>query len=343
MNILILCNNFLKGHKEATKITITEFAELLERAGHQVEVIPDASVKSTLKKVKKLKKAGKSFDIIHGFSAAPLLAMKVRLAKRHFPNARTIQTLKSYSKKFLGSLSFSLFLNSVDKVTVSTNEFKEKLIMRGCPENKISVIRSPINLSRFIPLKKEELKEAYNFKDKNIIFYYGSLHHTKGSTELIKSAAPILQKDKDTILLMCPRHNPQQEILDLITELGIWDQTHIVTEDVNIVEYLNMGDVLLLPYTSMVGTEGNPSCLLEAAACKVPVVTSNFAELREVMTPDEDVLMANPGNVQKFEENIRKLLVDEELRNRLTENAFRKKEQFDHKTITKQFLELYRD
>ncbi len=60
------------------------------------------------------------------------------------------------------------------------------------------------------------------------------------------------------------------------------------------------------------------------------------------MTPDEDVLMAAPGNVQKLEENIRKVLGDEILQQKLTENAYQKKATFDHKTITKQFLELYR-
>ncbi|MBI2573117.1 glycosyltransferase family 4 protein [Candidatus Woesearchaeota archaeon] len=342
MNILILCNSFLPGFKEATKITITEFAEILTQQGHRVEIIPNNSLVQTYKKAKQLKKDNFTPDIIHCFSSAPLLVLKTLLVERLFPKTKTIHTLKSYSKKLLGSLHFARLLNKADLITVSTHATKQALTHHGAKESKIQVIRSPINLDRFVPMNKDVLKKKYRHANKIVLFYYGSLHKNKGSYQLIEACAPILKEDRNTVLITCPRHAVPQELLDHAKSLEIQDQIQWKTHDVDIVEYLNMADVLILPYISMEGTEGNPSCLLEAAACKVPIVTSDFAELREIMKPDVDVLIAPPGNIEKLSEQIQRILGDHKLAKKLTENAYKKKEEYKNTVIADEFVELYK-
>ena len=142
MNILILSHSFLHNGKEATEITINSFARELEEKGHTVHIIPEKSILKTIQKARKLKKEKNiSFDVIHGFSAAPLLATKVILTKLLVSRkARTVQTIKSYSKHFFGSLYFSPLLNLIDHVTVSTEEFKKKLVQCGCLNKKIHLI-----------------------------------------------------------------------------------------------------------------------------------------------------------------------------------------------------------
>jgi len=115
------------------------------------------------------------------------------------------------------------------------------------------------------------------------------------------------------------------------------------TREVNIVEYLNMAEVLILPYTSLVGTEGNPSCLLEAASCKIPIVTSDFEELREIVEPEKEVLMGPPGDIVKLEAQIRRILADNQLRKKLIKNAFQKSKQFDSEIIAQKFIRLYQE
>lgn len=341
MNILILCNSFLPGFKEATKITITEFSQILTNQGHTVEIIPNNSLYQTYQKAKQLKKQGFTPDIIHCFSSAPLLVLKTLLVKRLFSNVKTIHTLKSYSKKILGSLHFSRLLNRIDIITVSTHATKNELITHHTDQNKIHIIRSPINLDRFIPMNKDILTKKYKLANKTILFYYGSLHKNKGPYQLLDACAPLLKENPDTILITCPRHTVPQELLNHATTLGIQDRIQWLTHDVNIVEYLNMADILILPYISMEGTEGNPSCLLEAAACKVPVVTSDFPELQEIMTPNVDILMAPPSNIEKLTEQIQRILGDKRLVKKLTENAYKKKDEYKNTVITQEFVQLY--
>ncbi len=341
MNILILCNTFLPGFKESAKITTIEFAEILGKQGHRVEIIPNNSVRKSYQKAKQLKLDGFIPDFIHGFSSAPLLVLKTLLIKHLFPKAHTVHTLKSNSRRFLGSLHFARMLNRVECVTVNTNIAKQNLIKHGCHESKIQVIRSPINLERFVPMNKDVLKKKYKLANKTILFYYGGLHKNKGPYQLLDACAPILKEHTDTILITCPRHAVPQELLNHAAALGIADRVQWHTNDVNIVEYLNLASVLILPYISMEGTEGNPSCLLEAAACKIPIVTSDFAELREIMAPEIDVLMAPAADIDTLTKQIQRILMDGKLGKKLTENAYVKKEEYSNNKVAQEFLELY--
>lgn len=341
MHILLLTTKFLPGSKEATKITITEFKQFLEQQGHEVFLVDEKSIRQTIQKVKQLQRQENlQFDVIHGFSSAPLLVMKVFLTKLFCsPPAKTVQTLKSYSRNFLGNLYFSGLLNFVDTVTVPTNVFKRKLVRYGCLREKINVIHSFINTEKFIPLNKKELQKKYGYEHQKIVFYYGGLHENKGVQYLIEAFPMVQEQIKNAVLLIAPRHPPNELFLEKVKELG--EKVRIVTEDINVVEYLNLADVLVLPYKNLLGTEGNPSCLLEAIACKVPVVTSDLPELREIVTPEEDVLMAESGNIHLLSQQIQRLLSDEPLRKKLTGNAYQKVEVFDARTVTKEFLNLY--
>lgn len=335
MNILILCHSFLNNGKEANEITITRLAKELEPQ-HHVTIIAESGIRKTIQKIRQVNFKP---DVIHGFSAAPLMVLKVFVVKillnRH---ARTIQTLKSYSKKLLGSLLFSPLLNVVDAVTVSTKEYQQNLIRHGCKGKKIQVIRSYVDTKKFIPLNKIALKKKYGFTGKKIIFYYGSFYPTKGVPELLQAIKPMLSEN--TIALLCPRHEVDEEIKEQVKLLGIENKVHFAL-NVNIVEYLNMADVLVLPYISMSGTEGNPSCLLEAAACKIPIVTSHFPELEEIMIPEEDVLMATPGDVRELGQQIHRVLNDAKLSHKLTENAYKKVQQFAVERVIPRIVALY--
>jgi glycosyltransferase involved in cell wall biosynthesis len=225
----------------------------------------------------------------------------------------------------------------VDVVTVSTEVFKRRLVRGGCLASKIHVIRSPIDVKKFVPLDKEILKENYGFHRKKIIFYYGSLHENKGPQFLVNVMENI--NNNNIILVIAPRHHPKEDFIKSIQPLH--HKIKVVMEDIDVVEYLNMADVVVLPYKNMKGTEGNPSCLLEAMACQTPVITSHFPELREIVTADEDVLMVTPGDVDELRKQIEKILGDDELQKKLVENAYKKIQEFDVRNVAKEFLKRY--
>ena len=364
MKIAFLVTGFSKESKEATKITTLSLAKKMIEKGQEVSIITESRKGlpsfEELERVKvyrseygkimsyplALKKAGSKFDIIHGFSAAPVLITRSLLSKFLFnKRAKVIHTLKSYSKSYYGNKFFKS-LNLADGVTVPTNEYSLKLVNNGVKKERIKIIRSHIDLNKFQPLGNSEkinLKNKLNFPDKKIIIYYGATWENKGFGDLLSAFKLLLDKRKDIFLVAAPRYELEQINKDKIKELGLENNMRIVNELIDVPAYLNSADICVLPYHSLIGTEGNPSCLLEAMACKTPVVTTNVPEIKEIVSHNQEVLMAIPGDQISIADQINKVLDDDQLRERLVEKAYLKSKEFDIEIIAEEFLELYED
>lgn len=301
--------------------------------------------------IRKLAKQSR-IDVIHGFSAAPLMVLRSLLAQKFFSRkALIVHTLKSYPIKkdvtaksgskilsLLGDISYRL-LNYADIITVPTKIFAEKLYARGVKKEKIQIINSHFNLNKFYPQQKEKLKQKYGFKRKKVIFNYGAMWEIKGTDYLIKSLPEIIKKNSEVILVFAPRNLVQakEKYLPLIRELEIESQIQFIEKEVAIEDYVNLADLVVLPYPHLEGTEGNPSCLLEAMACKTPVVTTDLPELKEIA--EGCVFFAKPGEVISLAETINYALENPDPE--MVERAYQKAQEFSFEKITQKFLNLY--
>ena len=356
MNIALLSVGTLSNPKESARITLLLHANSLIEEGHTVTIfarkardfpIEEKIGEVILHRIASLyrypqtlrtfqRESGTPFDIIHGFSATPLLALLTKLAKIN-PKTKIIHTLKSYSK-YKWQDYFHFALNLADRVTVPTTVFSDKL--RLVNKNKIQIVHSPINTEKFYPQNKPMLKKKYGFNNDKVLFYYGALWKNKGVDDLIDSLPFLIKEYKNIKLLIAPRYTKYQLLspqLKRIQFLNLEPWVKFILEDIFIEEYVNLADVVVLPYRNLIGTEGNPSCLLEAMACKTPVVTTTLPELQEVA--EGSVFMATPSNVNSLAKNIRTALIHPSLE--MVERAYHKSKEFKVENITKEFLKMY--
>jgi len=206
-------------------------------------------------------------------------------------------------------------------------------------ESKIKVVHSSIDTTKFKPLPKQKLRKKYNRK--KMLFYYGSMHEHKGIAVLIQ-ALPLIKKEVPALkVVFAPRYKEITKEKEMIKEFGAEGFTEFITGDIPLLDYLNLAEAMVLPYTSLIATEGNPSCLLEGMACKTPVVTTELPELQEIVIKDQDVLMAVPGDSLSLANQVVRLLKDRKLQQRLAGNAYQKVFNFDVKKIADEFLHLY--
>src|SRR3989338_6362273 len=135
MNITFLSSAFLREKKESTTITLLLLARALQQRGHSVVIISEAKkgypafeeidgvsiyrlfsgffTGRILAHVRGVcavqKKLGITFDVIHGFSAAPVLAWRTVLARyfcaRSAVAVHTIKSLSKYARSFVGALN----------------------------------------------------------------------------------------------------------------------------------------------------------------------------------------------------------------------------------------------
>ena len=119
--------------------------------------------------------------------------------------------------------------------------------------------------------------------------------------------------------------------------MGMQKFCKFIFKDVKINEYVAMADVVVLPYPTLIGTEGNPSCLLESMASKTLVVTTALPELNEVF--GNYVIMAKPRDLDSLVKKINLSL--NKSHKKMIEKAYKKSKEFGIEVITKQFLDLY--
>src|SRR3989344_5545049 len=266
----------------------------------------------------------KKFDVIHSFSSSPLLALRSIIPKIFNPPLVAIHSIKSFSK--YGGRNFFIkyiYLNILDVVITNLFIIKKYLVCNGVNNNKVKVIRSHISENIFYQKTASEkrlLKKKYGYRKNKVVLYYGPLVDRKGIMYLIKSFSLVSEKYADAKLVLCCKHAVKlDEHINRVKRLMIMNnidksKVDFVKFGVNIEDYVNIADVVVMPYPKLVGTEGNPSCILESMACGTPVVTSDLPELREFLTDDE-VYFAKAKDAKSLSEKISEIFVDKQLMN----------------------------
>lgn len=355
MNIALLAQGSLVSKREATWLTLTGLAKEYVKHGHraficatkkqglpEVEDIDNIKVyrinngifriRKTLKFIENKEKI--NFDVVHGFSSSPLAVLNTYYSGK----VKKIHTLKSLSK-FSYFRKFWRLLSLVDVITVSTNNLKNVLIASGCAESKLKIVKSNIDTSKFKPRNKNQLKSKYGLSNKKVILYYGAMNVRKGVDYLIQ-ALPLLVKNNPGIFCILAMRSTGQDTKrkyeQMLIDHSVQDFAKIIMDEIPIEEFVGMADAVVLPYSTLIGTEENPSCLLEAMASKTTVVTTSLPELKEHF--ENLVLMAKPGDSISLAEKITEGLNQNTQR---LEAAFKKSGEFDVRVIAKQFLELY--
>src|SRR3989338_2964731 len=365
MNIALTSSAALRNHKEATRITLLSLAGELLKLGHQVVIIcqhapgyPNyeclngvelyryqysllpklTGVALALRQIQKKKNI--KFEIIHSFSSSPLFILSNIAARLYAPKARIIHTLRSYSR-VTGGNSFYFLLNLATKVTVPTKIFSYKL--RSVPAKKIVVIPSSIELTKFYPQNKKELKKKYRYQNDTIIFHYGAMWQNKGTHLLLKSI-PLLVLDNPKLkFLFAPRYNDIKDLQEITKQKNISQYVEFITGEISIEEYVNLAEVVVLPYLNLKGTEGIPSCLLEAMACKAPVVTTRLPEIAEIA--DGAVYLADPGDAVSLVQQIKRALKETSAAGSkaMIDKAYQIAAQHSLDKIAQRFLKLYKE
>ena len=359
MHIALLASGMSWGKKESLAITVRQYAQELQRRGHTVAIISEkkgalseevedgvllfrangGSLFAYLFAFYRARKKLGTFDVIHGFSAAPVFVLRSLLCKIVEPRARVIHTLKSYSRSSFGYY-FTWLLKFAHGVTVPTLVYKQKL--RSL--RHVSVIRSHIDISAFYsypPKEKKLIRKILNLPEVPILFYYGATWDDKGVSVLFQAIRQLLDQNSPVFLLLVTRYELESPLKQQLLDLKLNNHVRVINEKITVCDYLNAVDVCVLPYKSLRGTEGNPSCLLESVACKTPVITTKLPELEEIFENETDMLLVQPNNAVQFAVGIKQLLDEPSLAERLAHHAWTRIADFDVKKITDEFLKCY--
>jgi len=232
-------------------------------------------------------------------------------------------------------------------IAVSKSLAKELEGLYEIPRERTHVVYNGVDLQNFYPreLRGSVLKRHGLNPKSRVIMYLGGFRPVKGPMYLIKALGEIRRKFEDIkVLFVCnPRHPLERRyakpLLGLIRRLKVNDAIRLI-ENIpyrEMAEYYSAADALVVPsiYDSF------PKVILEAMACKTPVIASTVGGVTELIRDSETGILVNPGNPDELAEAIIKILSDTDLREKIGLKARKLVEQFTWKHSAKRTLEIY--
>ncbi|WP_439589694.1 glycosyltransferase [Hydrogenophaga sp.] len=265
------------------------------------------------------------------FSEAMILADALRKQQiehlhNHFANASA--TVGYLATRYL-DIDFSLTLHGISEFDYPSGLLlKEKLeharfvacvshfgraqAMRITSQeewSKMEIVRCGIDPSRFSPAPQVSGKGRLR------LLHVGRLAAEKGQAGLISAFAQMQQQGIDAELRIVGDGPLEAELRHQANALGLGDRCVFLGrhgED-GVLDELRKADAFVI--ASLM--EGLPVVLMEAMACRVPVIAPHIAGIPELVAHDETGLLFTPGDWNDLNKQLFLLLSDEARRTRL--------------------------
>ncbi|WP_375579198.1 glycosyltransferase family 4 protein [Marivirga tractuosa] len=216
-----------------------------------------------------------------------------------------------------------------DKVVVVSEALKEIFIQRGIKESKLKVIHNGTPTEQYqanLELIKK-LQTELGYTDDDIII--GCVARYKNQPQFVK-ALQFLPKEWKVLYVGLDeksyrnRFPDEPDILDVPQEVKCLG---IVNDKATVIQYYSLMTVNVLPSTM----DGFGLTLVESMAMGTPVVATNYAGIPDVVQHEENGLLYENENYEDFAKQIKRLVEDHNLRNKLLENG--KKTSFEKFSI----------
>jgi glycosyltransferase involved in cell wall biosynthesis len=216
------------------------------------------------------------------------------------------------------------FVEAYVAVSESVAEFSRR--EGGLPQEKLTVIPNGVDVGLFDAASPIDLSELGIVADRRTVIYVGRLEPQKGLREFISRSRDWLDPLPGHDLLLVGEGPQRGELEDLVRRLGLAERIRFAGWRGDVPEILRASEIMVLPSR----WEGMPNVLLEAMACRLPVVAMNVEGVAEALGPENLAAQTvPPGDLHVFAEKLRAIASSGELASRLgAENRRRVEQQF---------------
>ncbi|MDX4071362.1 glycosyltransferase [Aliarcobacter skirrowii] len=368
-NILILCATMQKGgaervislllkeleNEENIKVhfMMMEYGIEYDLPKYITPIILSNSKKSGVKKLlelpfiaMKLKKYIKenNINIVMSFLYRPnyinILSKIFGSSHKSIINIRST-TSRYKNEGLLGKINLFLINNLFDKADLIISNSKGvdedlKSIMNITTNTK--VIYNPVDI-KYINSKKDICEDVdFDFKeDKKYVISVGRLIPLKRNIDLIKAFFE-LQKDDDSLeLIFLGDGILKTELKTECTKLGVKDKVHFLGNVKNPFYYLVKSDLFVLNSE----IEGFPNVLVEAMACRLPVISSDCKSgPREILEDEKYGLLYPVGDISSLIEKMKFYLYENIDKETIKMKNLQRIEDFAIEKIMKNFIDV---
>lgn len=260
----------------------------------------------------------------------------------------------SYKEKAFRSIEQSLAKRSTKIIAISDKQkYELSEVFNITTADKIEVIPLGFDLSRFqinMDSKRKKFREDYDIKDDEIaIGIVGRLVPIKNHGLFLNAIKTLTEKTNRPIRAFIVGDGEcRKEIEEKARALSL-DFTDYTTDKrratltftswIKDVDYVYAG-VDIVALTSL--NEGTPVSLIEAQASNKPIITTNTGGIENIVIPEKTALLCNNGDLDDFSNKLIQLVIDDNLRNCLSEQGWNQvREKFHFERLTNDMKNLY--
>ena len=272
--------------------------------------------------IQSLNRMAPNYDVVHAHSHL-FFSTNVAAAFRQLNDTPLVvtnhglisQTAPKWLQKVFIPTVARFTLNSSDRILCYSETDERRLRERGI-DTEISVVHNGIDCEKFSPVDGTE--------DEGLqVLFVGRLKPGKGVDDLLMAFENVAEAFSDATLKIVGDGPLKEDLVKLAKEKEIHPRVEFAGRIPNseMPEIYTQSDVFVLPSKN----EGLPRTVLEAMACRTPVVTSSLPQLEPVV--DGAGLIVESDSVEQFADYTSRLLADSSERERMGEIGRRKVKQ----------------
>ncbi len=209
----------------------------------------------------------------------------------------------------IGSIVEKITYKNADHIIVISESFKQNLLNKGVPEEKITVVSNWIDVDEIHPVKKENNKLYEEFsisRDKFLVVYAGNFGAAQGADIILKVANQLKKYDDIQFVIFgggAEFEAAKKMVID-------YELSNVIIHDLlpsdRVSEVYSLGDIALITCKKGVGKAGMPSKTWSIMACNTPIVASfdTGSELDLIVSAANAGICIEPENPDKLSETI---------------------------------------
>lgn len=228
-----------------------------------------------------------------------------------------------------------------DRIVTNSHWLKHLLVDAGWDAEKTLVIHNGICMERLTcDLSKNEIRREIGIpEDANVIGITARLHPMKDHQTYVRALGKLVRNNPMIVGLIVGGGVEEDNIRRWVSEMGISEHVVYSGEIVTgIGQWYRAMDVMML--TSRYG-ESFPNVIPEAMTCCIPVVSTDVAGVREIITDGENGFVVPIGDAKGLAERANLLLTDIVLRDNFAAAGLETARSLDTQAMVENFSRLF--
>lgn len=278
-----------------------------------------------------------------------LLNILVSFITKH----KVISTLRTHATQQFNNINpfwggiykngFKLLLNKSYKIIVTSECAKDDLINNfNIDKDKVNVIYNSVNIEKITALADEEFPSSYRkfFENSRVIINVGRLSKEKNQAELIEMFWELSKKYDDLKLCILGYGPYENDLKEKVKNLGLENRVLFTGFQNNPFVFIQKSYIFAFPSL----WEGFPNALVEAMACKLPVVAYDCESgPAEILLNNEYGFLVPFKNKNIFIEKLEGLLDNSKLYAKYSVLAFKRATEFTPEIFREKFKKVIDD